>query len=602
MPTDLEELQHEADTLGLACSIEPSYKRTNKQDRVEELQRHLLSLQGVIDQHLPSQGTSSQPYPDTTLADSTSRSAADGPEDEHDSVSRSTPGTSPLQHSSMRSVGREFVYTLGNVTITAERAQILFSTFFERYHAFLPIFDPSRTSPKCHDSSRLLFWSIIAVASRRIGDDLLSGLTPELTRLLWTTIGGGLFSLSNVQALLLLATWTLPDTHLWTDKSFVLANTAVTSAQMMGFNRPGCEDEYSKQSVSFTGLDIAERTRTWVAAVAMCQSLSTEIGCGPISFFIDLSIRKACSRADGIPLELHHNLIIQRATNEALRFWAEEAVEGPYGIPDETVGWDLIRRAEQSLLAISQQLWSHLSVANRLHLLTSQLRLQCLFMLYNDTNEIRSSGILRAYETATGLINTVLSEVDAQQHLPYAPSLFFRHIFSAALVIIRVLHSASSIDLDYDRGHILVNAAAFALSQLSSHQKQKDQAARMSDLLRWCWSAAESSSTMRQCDLRLHVKSRMGASLIYDSLMCFRNGNRPEIGESAGGESNKARIDALAVPPGATLDGDGGFSNAGVLEPTSDPTGYGFDLFQSTELVDVSDMFFFEDVGYPEVP
>lgn len=114
--------------LGLACSIEPSYKRTNKQDRVEELQRHLLSLQGVIDQHLPSQGTSSQPYPDTTLADSTSRSAADGPGDEHESVSRSTPDTSPLQHSSVRSVGREFVYTLGSVTITAERAQILFST------------------------------------------------------------------------------------------------------------------------------------------------------------------------------------------------------------------------------------------------------------------------------------------------------------------------------------------------------------------------------------------------------------------------------------------------------------------------------------------
>lgn len=331
--------------------------------------------------------------------------------------------------------------------------------------------------------------------------------------------------------------------------------------------------------------------------------MSTEIGCEPISCFIDLSIRKACSGADGIQLELHHNLIIQRATNEALRSWAEEAVEEPYGIPDETVGWDLIRRAEQSLFSISQQLWSHLSVANRLQLLASQLRLQCLFMLYdNSSSEIRSSGILRAYKTATDLINTVLSEVDAHQHLAYAPSLFFRHIFSAAIVIIRVLHSTSSIDLDYDRGHILVNAAAFALSQLSSHQKQKDQAARMSDLLRWCWSAAESSSTMRQRDLRLHVKSRMGASLVYDCLMCFRNGNRPEVGESVGGESNKARIDPLAVPSGATLDGEGEFSNAGVLDPTSDPTGYDFDLFQSTAIVDVSDMFFFEDVGYSEVP
>jgi hypothetical protein len=223
-------------------------------------------------------------------------------------------------------------------------------------------------------------------------------------------------------------------------------------------------------------------------------------------------------------------------------------------------------------------------------------------MLYNTSSEIRSSGIHRAYETATDLINTVLSEVDAHQHLPYAPSLFARHIFSAALVIFRVLHSTSSVGLDYDRGRILFNAAAFSLSQLSTHQKQKDQAARTSDLLRSFWCAAERSSNMRQRDLRLRVKSRMGASLVYDCLMSFRNGSRPEIAGSTAVESSQTRIDALVATPGTTLDGVGMVSSGGVLDPTSDMMGHDFDLFQFTPGVDLSDIFLFEDFGYPAVP
>ncbi|KAJ9616001.1 Regulatory protein leu3 [Knufia peltigerae] len=380
---------------------------------------------------------------------------------------------------------------------------------------------------------------------------------------------------------------------------------AARYALMMGLNRPGCEAEYSKHSISFTSHDIAERSRTWFASVAVCQSLSTEIGGEAISCFDDFSMRKACSNAEGIPIELHHSLIIQKATNEALRSW-HEAAEEPCGNPDEEVGWGLIHRAEQSLVSISRQLWSRLSFANRLQLEVSQLRLQCLFMLYNTPSEMRSSGILRAYNTATDLINTVLSQVDGIQHLPYAPSILARHISTAGLVIIRVLHSTFSVGLDYERGRILLNAAAFSLSQLSSHQTPKDQAARTSDMLRRYWSAAEKNPNMRQRDLRLRVKSRVGASLVYDCLMSFRNVSRAESAESAAAlESNQAGADALATtaPGGGASDAVGGeYISAGVLDPLSDPTGYDFDLFQFTPGVDLSDMFVFDDDGYSALP
>lgn len=318
-------------------------------------------------------------------------------------------------------------------------------------------------------------------------------------------------------------------------------------------------------------------------------SLSTDMGSGPISAFVDLSTRKACLVAGSVPTELYHNLVIQKATNEALRSWDEEASEVPHGLPAMSVGHGIIQGAEKRFLDLSKQLWGHLSLANRLQFLASQLRLQCLFMLYNTHNEARTSGILRAYSTATDLINTVLSEVDAQQALPCAPSLFARHIFSAALVIVRVLHSTSGIGLDYDRGHILFNAAAFSLSQLSAQQSHKDQAARTSDMLRLFWSAAERSVTMRQSDLRLRVRSRMGASLVYDCLMSFRHATRHEFAESTTRPSDPNRA-AFSTEQG------------GTPGPALDTEVYGFDNLQFTSDVDLTNMFLFDDIGYPSTP
>lgn len=133
--------------------------------------------------------------------------------------------------------------------------------------------DRHRTDESCHKSCSLLFWTIIAVAARQMAleEGFLTKLVPELSQLLWTTIGTSLYTLPVVQALCLLATWPLPNTHMWTDKSLVLSQMAMASAVIMGMHRPGCEREYSKGVVNHTYEDIVERSRTWIASATACQ-------------------------------------------------------------------------------------------------------------------------------------------------------------------------------------------------------------------------------------------------------------------------------------------------------------------------------------------
>lgn len=151
------------------------------------------------------------------------------------------------------------------------------SRFFEDYHHFLPFLEPLRNPDEYYDSSPLLFWSIVAVAARQYRADatLLTRLSPVLTDLLWTVIASGNISTAHVQALLLLAYWQLPNIHLWTDRSLILTNIALTSAMHLGMHRPGREDEYTKFKVDTRRAGLLERTRTWAACV--CLSLRCDM-------------------------------------------------------------------------------------------------------------------------------------------------------------------------------------------------------------------------------------------------------------------------------------------------------------------------------------
>lgn len=292
--------------------------------------------------------------------------------------------------------------------------------------------------------------------------------------------------------------------------------------------------------------------------------------------------------------------MIQQCSQEALRSLAQ-AAGGPYGIPAGANCFDLIAHCEQKFQDLSASLGDQISLANQLELHGSQLHIQCFYFLYDDQIGLRLPGILRAYTTASTLISTILSDNNSYDVLPYAPLRFTRIIFNAALVIFRTLHSTFGAGLDYRHGQLLFNAAAFSMQQLSIRQRDKDFSLRASDMLRAFWRAGERSMTMRSQDVKLNVKTRMGASLFYDSLLLFRHHKHRATIPSQDSIVNGNRL----VP--ANLDSTTSIPEHLYVHHTQapDPAPSISGPMFSDELLDISpnmDIFWLEEMGYHGFP
>ncbi|KAK4946099.1 Regulatory protein leu3 [Elasticomyces elasticus] len=587
----------------LDCTVDPSYRRANRYDKVRDLQRQLELLQSTGEYQqcdtppaptvpVPprSQPThqSDEHEPDgqvtTAPVDVVSTVAAVVAEDRStilpitstqqgftletdlvkptagDDHATSTRTAAEASDCSSSNGMNSSVCVLGVIRLPRVQAKAMFATYFEKYHPFLPILDSQRTNESCYETSPLLFWSIIGVAARQLQleDNFLKQLGSELSQALWTTVASNTPSTQHVQAMLLLASWPLPDVRLWTDKSLTFTKMAMNLAMMMGMHRPGCEHEYSKDSAQASNnWDTLERSRTWIAAAALCQSF------------------------------------------EALRSLTQ-AADGPYGIPAGLNCFDLIDRCEQQFRDLESSLNDQLSLANRLELQGSKLHIQCFYFLYDDRVELRLPGILRAYATASTLISTILSDDSSHDVLPHAPLRFTRIILNAALVIFRILHSTFAFGLDHSHGKLLFNAAAFAMQQQSVPQKDRDFPLRGSDMLRAFWRAGERSTTMFNQDLKLRVKSRMGASLVYDCLLLFRqkdrSANLSQDSTTNGAQTSPHDLN-LTVAPSENV------YTQPMHVPNSAPSVSGSifseGLLHISPNIDMSNMFWLEDMGYP---
>ena len=346
-------------------------------------------------------------------------------------------------------------------------------------------------------------------------------------------------SLPHVQALLLLTCWPLPNLHLWTDNSLILSNIALTSAIHLGLHRPGREEEYSQNPPFLSTATQTERTRTWLACLALSQwydpsplpnqnssdhySFSADFGHAPFFSFADSTVLRACQRDPTlkVPQELQVNVMIQRCMHHVCEQLSQNA-QHAFGLPQQSSFFASMERLESNFDALEKELPTNTSFANRIRYLHAKLTGQCVYFLDDTLSAPRKTGVLAAYSTASSLINTVLSEPTSHELLPYAPLTMHRPIWLAAVVLFRVLQSAYAASVDFNQGRILFHAAAFSMRQLSVQHKEKDIAVRGSELLTRLWQGGERDSELRSQEPRLRVKSRMGASVAYDTLVIAR--------------------------------------------------------------------------------
>lgn len=439
--------------------------------------------------------------------------------------------------------------------------------------------------------SSVLFWTIICIASRSYQEDttLLSKLMPVLSTLVWTYFGASTrsvvgveaWNVSELQAVLLLASWPLPYSRFWSDRSLLMSNIALTCGMHMGLHRPGYELDYLREPPQdLNPAYMMERTSVWVAAYSLCvryvnssvctscsnlSSQSCEYGHVPLVPPIDWTTKKVCSRNPEIevPSELRHLTIIQRQANDTFTTFFQMN-ENPAHVASEPSFLQHMLMFEKVFTDLGNAYLDEMSLCNKIFFYGTMLLLQAMYFLADQSLDESKQGVLRAYATATTLINTLISDDTTNDFLPCAPQATLRAILRSGFVIMKIVFSSYSDSVDVVSSTTLFNTAVFLIRQMSIRPKENDQPVRAANALKLSWKRMETDATKAQSPTLL-IRSRLGASLTYDCLVQYR-----EIRKA---ESKQSRMDLKNGQPQfqATLPGTTAPSARQSLNTTLSP-------------------------------
>lgn len=175
--------------LDIDCTVNPAFKRTNKRDKVNELEDDVQMLRSIVEKQQAAESLTNFAR-HTVSPNDISSSAHNGLKQ----ISASPAGQSNgehLPHFNLESMLPDGTRLLGKARISSEDADRLFSIYFDQYHQHLPILDSTKPAAEYHDQSSVLFWCIISIGLRsyRQGTPLLDDLSDALSTYVWSEIG-----------------------------------------------------------------------------------------------------------------------------------------------------------------------------------------------------------------------------------------------------------------------------------------------------------------------------------------------------------------------------------------------------------------------------
>ena len=149
-----------------------------------------------------------------------------------------------------------------------------------------------------------------------------------------------------------------------------------------------------------------------------------------------------------------------------------------------------------------------------------QLQLQVFYFFEGIHAQKRREGLLKCYETASTLIETILLAEADQNSVVYAPYQMYRLVLVAGIVLMRVLNSSYSNLVDFQVGRRNFNTSIRILRQCSL--QDNDNPGRGSKILSQLWIHYQNSPTIRENQPNMQIRTRLGASILHDSLWIWR--------------------------------------------------------------------------------
>lgn len=460
--------------------------------------------------------------------------------------------------------------TLGDVTLTAPQITELFRHFVHYYQPLLPVVDVAHSIDSIYRLCPILFWTVMFTAlrgfdspglTRETGRQLYFALAPTLksalaelsiapiTRYAPTELDEPVLnvcSVYTVQAFLLYTFWPPLTSSVSADSSWYTIGIALFQAIRIGLHLPGhSADGLRTNNPSL----LAEQVRTWICCNIVSQTIATAFGFPGLNRLdlpagrIGSSIPKKDKPASN---PIHQMFEIQRFEAQAAQTLNSNAFD-PLMLVDTSERYPLLKLLESELDQLQLRLSSKgMDDFRLLSLYAARLHLTTYYFL--DTAKVAgddlSRGLVKAYSAAVCYITHCR---DAQRrnrafacHLPSAYTLT---IWQAACIVARLLHSPYSALFDARKGRQVYSYAVSLAHQASIIRH--DMAYRASGIMRSMWALFKTLNEQHALSPRVVVRSRMSASVFFDSLWIVRQKCgmirlRPEQREKAEREAQEA--------------------------------------------------------------
>jgi hypothetical protein len=144
-----------------------------------------------------------------------------------------------------------------------------------------------------------------------------------------------------------------------------------------------------------------------------------------------------------------------------------------------------------------------------------------IFYFFDSTYfEHRRSGLLKAYNSATDFIALINSSHALFNYFSYTPISNLKYLAAALAILIQVLNSSLYTCVDYAAGVASIEAGLNALRYSSI--EGNDVFVRASEIFSYLWSEQKDDPELKKQTPTLLIKSRLSASLLYDSLWRWR--------------------------------------------------------------------------------
>ncbi|KEF60752.1 uncharacterized protein A1O9_02313 [Exophiala aquamarina CBS 119918] len=473
-------------SLKIPCVFDASYKRNSKRISVPTTPSEPQELR--------------QGY--TDIRASTTRNNATAqeivlPTDWSTLVPTSLPSDTP-QPISKPPESRENGIQIGNVSISPAQATEYFRIYFLRCHQYLP-FKMATTSPKeVRARSPLLFWVICAVASTW-------KIHPELQSMIKMMVQGTLYSTMHtvdaVQALLILCLWPSPISSLNEDPSYYLSGLATQISLQLGLHRPSLlhSHQYLQEMLSRND-DTEVKLTTCLACFVVHQLQSAARGLPPLSQ-VDFHLLKSLDNPVVHPnlSQLCRICYVMSQTTEAI--CAKSST--PSGMLEPDARLNMVGLCDQQFATLQQQHLQYMSEVVEIVFLNARLQLWS-FALLPDISSLQGAQgyVSKAQRDAVNLI-----DLCCDRNLAVAP-FHIRHAMSySGFVLVSALQSRQLEDCDVARHNL--ERVCQALEAINCGPN--DISHKASQILRELPNLEYSTD-------RQPIQSRMGATLLYDSL------------------------------------------------------------------------------------